>query len=55
MTGQPGHPPNVLNPQEKGFRGQKLRETQWLIGPDHKAGYFQGGGGVGVRFGEGVG
>ena len=35
-----GHPPNATPPRTKVLIRPLLRENQWFIVPDHKAGYF---------------
>ena len=42
MAGQPIPPGHVHPLWNKGLIAGLIKENQWLIGPDHKAGYFGG-------------
>ena len=43
MAGQPTPPGPRTPPRNKGLIAGLIKGNQWLISPDHKAGYFWGG------------
>ena len=43
FQGNPSCPPKATLPRNKGLIAGLIKGNQWLISPDHKAGYFWGG------------